>query len=59
MINQDFHFEISEFIGSKHIDRLMQTVETSEAASRMHHLLEQADAVLNKSESIVKAKTSY
>ncbi len=35
MINQDFHFEISELIGSKHIDHLMRTVETSEAAARM------------------------
>jgi len=58
MINQDFHFEISELIGSKHIDHLMRTVETSEAAARMHRLLEQADAVLNRSESIVTTKTS-
>jgi|GEM_PF-7096859 len=58
MVDQQFQFEISELIGSKHIDQLMKTVETSEAAARMHILLEQADAVINRSESIVKIKSS-
>ena len=58
MVDQEFNLENVEKLGSEHVDRLVQTVATSESAARLHRLLERAEKIVESKNPAAKEKAA-